>query len=305
MLFRILAIAASPSGTVASSPLTLSHPVLARGVVEALHYEVHDKLLANGYFNVSAERRTRSLWPLCRPKSWGPQVFPNKARCWEPAGRDAARQFTVADFRYWMWRYNLTTPAHLLLTDPSDPELYLLSPRRYTVYRHTHRGHRTAPRPAPRHESSSSVFCAEMVSHERGCGDLHNIPDALNPERDFDLVVFSQTMEHLYDPLLAARNLLRVMRPGGHLFTSAPVQSRPHMTPYHFFTYTPVALALVFVRAGFELVESGQWGNTAYLQILPDHWATPEDLAKIRGGTRNDPENPVQAWVLMRKPPVS
>ena len=99
--------------------VTLSHPVLARGVVEALHHEVHDKLLANGYFNVSAERRTRSLWPLCRPKSWGPQVFPNKARCWEPAGRDAARQFTVADFRNWMWRYNLTTPAHLLLTDPS------------------------------------------------------------------------------------------------------------------------------------------------------------------------------------------
>ena len=52
--------------------VTLSHPVLARGVVEALHHEVHDKLLANGYFNVSAERRTRSLWPLCRPKSWGP-----------------------------------------------------------------------------------------------------------------------------------------------------------------------------------------------------------------------------------------
>ena len=109
-------------------------------------------------------------------------------------------------------------------------ELYLLSPRRYTVYHHHReaRGHRTAPR----RESSASVFCAEMVSHKHGCGDLHNIPDALNPERDFDLVVFSQTMEHLYDPLLAARNLLRVMRPGGHLFTSAPVQSRPHMTPY-------------------------------------------------------------------------
>ena len=77
----------------------------------------------------------------------------------------------------------------------------------------------------------------------------------------FDLAVVSQTLEHLYDPLLALVNLRRKLTPGGLLFTSTPTVNRPHMTPFHFRHYSPMGLAALLTQAGFEIVELGQWGN--------------------------------------------
>ena len=83
-------------------------------------------------------------------------------------------------------------------------------------------------------------------------------------------MVFSQTMEHLYDPLLALVNIFKVTKEGGHVFTSAPCLNIQHMTPFHYYHYTPMGLATLFVMAGFEIVEFGQWGN---LKVLT-HYTT-------------------------------
>ena len=155
--------------------------------------------------------------------------------------------------------------------------------------------------------------------------DLHE----LRPGRDdFDFVLCSQTLEHVYNPLLALENILRVMAGGGHVWTSVPTVSHQHQMPHHFTSgFTPIGLACLCEQAGFEVLEVGQWGNAKYVSHLFDleTFPTYQDLARGAGaargvrhllrrlcrlspaslvadGTRNDFAKPVQTWALARKP---
>uniref|UniRef100_A0A6U6GYX8 Methyltransferase type 11 domain-containing protein n=1 Tax=Odontella aurita TaxID=265563 RepID=A0A6U6GYX8_9STRA len=197
-----------------------------------------------------------------------PHVEENQrsGRKWQWEGKAFGRIWTVLDFREWAAKYNLTEPDHLLSTSLGDPELEYLRPRNVTEYVHRKDG---------------------MPND----GDLHYIPEEVNPSRDFDLVVFSQTMEHLYDPLLCLRNLFGFMRPGGYIFTSTCTTNQPHMTPFHFFHYTPMGLAVMLERAGFEVLEVGVWGNVEYdMGLFRDHkWSDYRDLVRAGGGRGGAP----------------
>ena len=66
-------------------------------------------------------------------------------------------------------------------------------------------------------------------------------------DEGFDFFLFSQTIEHLYNPHLAIRNIRNAMKPSGLVFTSVPTINIPHMTPVHFGGYTPMGLASMFI----------------------------------------------------------
>jgi SAM-dependent methyltransferase len=145
---------------------------------------------------------------------------------------------------------------------------------------------------------------------------------------DFDFVLMSQTLEHLYHPQLALANLRAVMRPGGWLWTSVPTVSRQHQLPIHFQTgFTPIGLACLLAQSGLEVVEIGQWGNTKYishlfdLEILPTIHDLRRGSLRARGfghiaraaqrlsprnflsdGLHNDFTHPAQTWALARVP---
>ena len=94
---------------------------------------------------------------------------------------------------------------------------------------------------------------------------------------------------------------------GGYAFTSVPTSNRPHDTPIHFFHFSPVALATIFQRAGFEIIKVGYWGNRHYKEWLSEtnSWPTLEEMIARYGkeeAIQNDPLNPVQTWILARKP---
>jgi len=186
------------------------------------------------------------------------------------------------DFKEWIEKYKLTEPKHLLTTSESkDPELYYLRPQKTSHY----------------------PFKPNLVDGKYFQGDLHYIPPTLNPANDFDLVVVSQTMEHLYDPMLALTNVFNVMVDGGYIFASCPSHNIPHMTPSHFFHYQPMGLAIILQNVGFEVVESGQWGNKAYWKFLGDgKWPDYYDMMGTAEKTTNSKDHPAQTWVLARKP---
>jgi SAM-dependent methyltransferase len=155
--------------------------------------------------------------------------------------------------------------------------------------------------------------------------DLHRLQVRRD---DFDFVLMSQTLEHLYNPLLALGNLRSVMRAGGYLWTSVPTVSRQHQLPIHFQTgFTPIGLACLLKQCGFDVVEIGQWGNTKYishlfdLEILPTIHDLRRGSLRARGlrhvaravhrlsprnfmsaGLHNDFAHPAQTWALARKP---
>lgn len=155
--------------------------------------------------------------------------------------------------------------------------------------------------------------------------DLHRLQVGRN---DFDFVLMSQTLEHLYNPLLALNNLFSATCAGGYLWTSVPTVSRQHQLPSHFQTgFTPIGLACLLKQSGFEVIEIGQWGNPKYvshlfdLELIPTihnlrrwslrargirHVTRAAQRLSVRNflsaGLHNDFQHPAQTWALARKP---
>jgi len=74
----------------------------------------------------------------------------------------------------------------------------------------------------------------------------------------YDLVLFTQVMEHLPEPLAVLGELHRVLKPGGRLWATAPLFYPEHETPYDFYRYTQFAYRHLLERAGFE-IERLEW----------------------------------------------
>lgn len=76
---------------------------------------------------------------------------------------------------------------------------------------------------------------------------------------DFFNVVYSNNVfEHLRHPWIAARNLVRLLAPGGVCITIAPFAIRYHEAPQDYFRYSHTGLTSLFEDAGdVEVLASG------------------------------------------------
>ena len=79
--------------------------------------------------------------------------------------------------------------------------------------------------------------------------DLADLPIA---DDRFDLVVLTQVLEHLPEPLAVLREMRRVLKPGHEIWASCPLFYEEHEQPYDFFRYTQFALRRLFGEAGFD-----------------------------------------------------
>ncbi len=181
-------------------------------------------------------------------------------------GHDMPRNFTILDFIEWTNKHNIRVGDELGITCASDPELSFLSYKNTTLL-------------------------------EYPPYDLHNYYDEFYDK--FDFLIFSQTIEHLYNPFMALENIYKYVKPGGYVFTSVPTINIPHSTPIHYNGYNPMGLALLFLSTGFEVVETGQWGNYDYINQLFKHHSWP-DVSQV--SHVNEERNVAQCWILARRP---
>jgi SAM-dependent methyltransferase len=89
--------------------------------------------------------------------------------------------------------------------------------------------------------------------------DLTAMPQV--PRARFDTVVCHQVLEHVRDPMAAARELARVLRPGGTAIVSVPHLSRRHELPHDYFRFTPEGLGWLLQSAGFCRVRIVPYGG--------------------------------------------
>jgi SAM-dependent methyltransferase len=74
----------------------------------------------------------------------------------------------------------------------------------------------------------------------------------------YELVLLTQVMEHLPEPLAVLTELHRVLKPGGTLWLTAPLFYPEHEAPYDFYRYTQFAYRHLLGEAGFH-IERLEW----------------------------------------------
>ena len=84
----------------------------------------------------------------------------------------------------------------------------------------------------------------------------------------FDAVLCTEVFEHLEWPRESAKEICRVLKPGGKLYLTVPMAHNEHQIPYDFFRYTSFGLQSIFQNAGFREVKikpfGGIWVRWAY-----------------------------------------
>ncbi len=95
--------------------------------------------------------------------------------------------------------------------------------------------------------------------------DLHHLPF-----RDgcADVVLTTQTLEHVADPRLFLREAARVLRPGGRLFLTAPQSFREHQAPHDYWRFTRYSLRMLAEEAGLREIEVEPLGG--YFAFMGD-----------------------------------
>jgi SAM-dependent methyltransferase len=81
--------------------------------------------------------------------------------------------------------------------------------------------------------------------------DVTAIPVA---DESFDVVLCTEVLEHVPDPIRAVGEIARILRPEGRLLLTAPLGSSLHQEPYHFYGgYTPHWYRRFLPEVGLEV----------------------------------------------------
>lgn len=78
---------------------------------------------------------------------------------------------------------------------------------------------------------SKAKTASELKAMHNYVGDITN---TTAPSDYFDVVMLTEVLEHVPEPLSAIKELARVAKPGGHIIVSAPFTSGSHQLPFHF-----------------------------------------------------------------------
>ncbi len=106
--------------------------------------------------------------------------------------------------------------------------------------------------------------------------DIASIPV---DDSSFDAVMCVEVLEHVPEPIKAIAEFSRILKPGGRLVLTAPVDSLAHFAPYYFYNgYSKYWHEKFLDRYGFDIIELLPNGN--YFQFIAQEAARTISAAK-------------------------
>ena len=124
--------------------------------------------------------------------------------------------------------------------------------------------------------------------------DICNHIDA----RTFDLIIAEQVFEHIVDPVAAARNVLKMLRPGGTFLITTPFFIKYHPIPIDLWRWTAPGLKTFLEQVGFVDVEAFSWGNRACVVGNFTEWPMYDP---IQHSLENEPDFPLVVWGFAKR----
>jgi len=98
-----------------------------------------------------------------------------------------------------------------------------------------------------------------QLQGRKGYGRLDVISDIAQlpfADETFDVVLCTEVLEHVPEPIRAVQEIARILRRGGTLLLSAPLRSGLHQEPYHFYGgFTRYWYSKFLTEAGFEQIQ--------------------------------------------------
>lgn len=81
-------------------------------------------------------------------------------------------------------------------------------------------------------------------------------------EQQFDLVVCSQVLEHVYDVKIALENLVDLVKPGGYLWIACPASNYAHGSPDYFSAgYSHQLITQLVKPTGVQIISAENYGS--------------------------------------------
>jgi SAM-dependent methyltransferase len=104
--------------------------------------------------------------------------------------------------------------------------------------------------------NAKAHFGYEMPDTLYFSGETWPVPDAA-----FDVILCTETLEHVLDPRTVLAEAHRCLRPGGHLLMTVPFAARWHFIPHDYWRYTPSSLKHLLQETGFGSIGVYARGN--------------------------------------------
>ena len=83
-----------------------------------------------------------------------------------------------------------------------------------------------------------SQLADSQIQNQEGYGKIDFVSDITEipvPDKSYDVILCTEVIEHIPDPISAIKEISRILKPGGTLLITAPLQSGLHQEPYHFY----------------------------------------------------------------------
>jgi SAM-dependent methyltransferase len=125
--------------------------------------------------------------------------------------------------------------------------------------------------------------------------DIHHLPFKDN---SIDAVMSLAVLEHVREPAIVLKEVHRVLKPGGLVFSVIPFMQPFHASPHDYQRYTLPGIE--FLHCDFQKIESGVYSGPVSGAL----WAVQEAMASVLSFGSEKLRNLLTIWLMLLTWPI-